>query len=268
MVITAPEPLRSQPRTLSSAQLVAAAARLRPDLSNLADPVQAAQHALRSIALRVQHLNVEIRSLRTQLDELTRFAAPAASAVSGLGRDTVAALLIAVDDNPDRLGSEAAFAHLCGVAPIPASSGKTNRHRLHRGGDRVANSAAHRRGRPTTLRPAQPGLRRPPHCRRHVHARNHPLPEALPRPRSLSGAALRLRRTQHLTSIDIYRSVRRDLLEHVNVEDLVGDQPLEPGVLSLEVFEPLGVVGFHAAVLSEAAMPRRLSDLEGSAEPR
>jgi transposase len=143
MVITAPEPLRSQLRTLSSAQLVAAAARLRPDLSNLADPVQAAQHALRSIALRVQHLNVEIRSLRTQLDELTRFAAPAASAVFGLGPDTVAALLIAVGDNPDRLRSEAAFAHLCGVAPIPASSGKTNRHRLHRGGDRVANSALH-----------------------------------------------------------------------------------------------------------------------------
>jgi transposase len=143
MVITAPEPLRSQLRTLSSAQLVAAAARLRPDLSNLADPVQAAKHALRSIALRVQHLNVEIRSLRTQLDELTRFTAPAASAVFGLDPDTVAALLIAVGDNPDRLRSEAAFAHLCGVAPIPASSGKTNRHRLHRGGDRVANSALH-----------------------------------------------------------------------------------------------------------------------------
>jgi len=143
MVITAPEPLRSQLRAMSSAQLVAAAARLRPDLENLADPVQAAKHALRSIALRVQHLNAESRSLRTQLDALTKRAAPSASAVFGLGPDTVAALLIALGDNPDRLRSEAAFAHLCGVAPIPASSGKTNRHRLHRGGDRAGNSALH-----------------------------------------------------------------------------------------------------------------------------
>jgi len=143
MVITAPEPLRSQLRTLSSAQLVAACARVRPDLSNLANPVHAAKHALRSIALRVQHLNAETRSLRKQLDELTQAAAPATSAVFGLGPDTVAALLTAVGDNPDRLRSEAAFAHLCGVAPIPASSGKTNRHRLHRGGDRAGNSALH-----------------------------------------------------------------------------------------------------------------------------
>jgi transposase len=63
--------------------------------------------------------------------------------VFGLGPDTVSALLITVGDNPDRLRSEAALAHLCGAAPIPASSGKTNRHRLHRGGDRAANSALH-----------------------------------------------------------------------------------------------------------------------------
>jgi transposase len=123
--------------------LVAACARVRPDLSNLADPVQAAKHALRSIALRVQHLNAETRSLREQLNELTQAAAPTTSAVFGLGPDTVAALLSAIGDNPDRLRSEAAFAHLCGVAPIPASSGKTHRHRLHRGGDRAGNSALH-----------------------------------------------------------------------------------------------------------------------------
>ena len=81
--------------------------------------------------------------MRKQLDELTRTAAPATSAVFGLGPDTVSALLVTVGDNPDRLRSEAAFAHLCGVAPIPASSGKTNRHRLHRGGDRTGNSALH-----------------------------------------------------------------------------------------------------------------------------
>ncbi len=65
------------------------------------------------------------------------------NAIFALGPDTAASLLISIGDNPDRLRSEAAFARLCGVAPIPASSGKTNRHRLHRGGDRSANRALH-----------------------------------------------------------------------------------------------------------------------------
>lgn len=143
MIITAPEPLRTHLRPLSSAQLVAACARLRPDPNNLPDPVHAAKQALRSIAQRVQHLDTETRLLRAQLDELTRAAAPATCAVFGLGPDTVSALLVTIGDNPDRLRSEAAFAHLCGVAPIPASSGKTTRHRLHRGGDRAGNSALH-----------------------------------------------------------------------------------------------------------------------------
>jgi transposase len=143
IVITAPEPLRTQLRSLSSAQLITACARLRPDLTKLTDPVQAAKHALRSLALRAQHLNIETRTLQRQLKELTQVAAPATSVIFGLGPDTVSALLIIVGDNPDRLRSEAAFAHLCGVAPIPASSGKTNRRRLHRGGDRAANTALH-----------------------------------------------------------------------------------------------------------------------------
>ena len=62
----------------------------------------------------------------------------------GVGVDTAATLLVAAGDNPDRLRSEAAWAHLCGVAPIPASSGKIVRHRLNRGGDRQANAALHR----------------------------------------------------------------------------------------------------------------------------
>ena len=62
----------------------------------------------------------------------------------GIGPDTAAALLVAAGSNPDRLHSEAAFASLCGVSPVPASSGKTNRHRLNRGGDRQANAALYR----------------------------------------------------------------------------------------------------------------------------
>lgn len=93
--------------------------------------------------LRAQHLELETRTLRNQLDKLTADVAPTTSALFGLGPDTVSALLVTIGDNPDCLRSEAAFAHLCGVAPIPDSSGKTNRHRLHRGGDRTANSAMH-----------------------------------------------------------------------------------------------------------------------------
>lgn len=68
---------------------------------------------------------------------------PRISDVFRLGPDTAAVLLITVGDNPDRLRFESPFAHLCGVAPIPASSGKTTRHRLDRGGDRRANQALH-----------------------------------------------------------------------------------------------------------------------------
>jgi transposase len=67
--------------------------------------------------------------------------APALLALPGVGTDVAGALLVAAGDNPERLSSEAAFARLCGVAPLPASSGKTNRHRLNRGGDRIANNA-------------------------------------------------------------------------------------------------------------------------------
>lgn len=143
MLITAPDALRTQLHGLTRAQLITACARLRPDLGDLTDPVQASKAALRAVATRAQHLELETRTLRKQLDKLTADVAPTTSAIFGLGPDTVSALLVTIGDNPDRLRSEAAFAHLCGVAPIPASSGKTNRHRLHRGGDRTANSALH-----------------------------------------------------------------------------------------------------------------------------
>ena len=66
------------------------------------------------------------------------------SILGGIGSDTAADLLVAAGSNPDRLHSEAAYASLCGVSPVPASSGKTNRHRLNRGGDRQANAALYR----------------------------------------------------------------------------------------------------------------------------
>ena len=93
------------------------------------------------MARRYQRLSEEISELDEQLDRLVTQAAPELVAVEGVGTDTAASLLIAAGDNPERLRNEAAFAHLCGAAPIPASSGKSVRHRLNRRGNRDANRA-------------------------------------------------------------------------------------------------------------------------------
>jgi transposase len=96
---------------------------------------------MRSVARRHQQLSEEISELDEQLDRLVGEVAPELVAVEGIGTDTAASLLIAAGDNPERLRNEAAFAHLCGAAPIPASSGKSVRHRLNRHGNRDANRA-------------------------------------------------------------------------------------------------------------------------------
>jgi transposase len=139
LLVTAPDELREQLRGLSLERLVAAAAQLDP--GHVATIAAATRLALRSVAVRHQQLSAEIAALDQRLDRLVATAAPALLAVRGIGTDTAAALLVAAGDNPQRLRSEAAFAHLCGVASIPASSGKTTRHRLHRGGNRDANRA-------------------------------------------------------------------------------------------------------------------------------
>jgi transposase len=140
LLVTAPAELRQQLRTSTLAELVRSASRWRigatPDTHLLVT-----KHALRSLARRHQQLTEEIRDLDAQLSRLVQQAAPQLLAVKGLGPLTCAALLVAVGDQPERMRSESAFAHLCGVAPLPASSGKTSRHRLNRGGDRQANYA-------------------------------------------------------------------------------------------------------------------------------
>jgi transposase len=140
LVITAPDQLRSRLKGLSVCALVREAARLRP--SRPGDVVMAAHKAaLCSLARRIQGLEDELAELDKRIEALVEAAAPELLARFGVGPDTAAALLVSAGDNPERLHSEAAWAHLCGVAPIPASSGKSNRHRLDRGGDRQANSA-------------------------------------------------------------------------------------------------------------------------------
>jgi len=140
LLVTAPEGLKSELHGLSTAKLVAKASRFRPG-SSPSDVESSTKFALRSVARRYQRLSKEISELDEQLDRLVCEVAPELVAVEGVGTDTAASLLIAAGDNPERLKDEAAFAHLCGSAPIPASSGKTVRHRLNRHGNRDANRA-------------------------------------------------------------------------------------------------------------------------------
>jgi transposase len=140
LVVTAPDSLRTRLRGLSRPRLVTTAVAFRPRLP-LTSTIAATQLALKSLAVRHQQLTAEVEALEAQLELLVAKAAPDLVAVKGIGTDIATTLLATAGDNPDRLRCEGAFAHLCGVAPIPASSGKTNRHRLNRGGDRDANRA-------------------------------------------------------------------------------------------------------------------------------
>jgi len=140
VAFTAPDELRDRFTGISRRCLAADAARLRPGRSS--DPVTAATKlALRSLGRRVLDADAQRADLDTRLRELVERTAPTLLALPGVGVDTAAILLVAAGDNAERIRSEAAWAHLCGVAPVPASSGKTVRYRLNRGGNRQANHA-------------------------------------------------------------------------------------------------------------------------------
>jgi transposase len=142
MLVTAPDPIRSKYRALQAQSLVTALTRCRPTTT---DPLNlAVLTALKTLAERHQFLTAQNNELTTMIDTLVTEANPALRSAYGVGPDTGAQLLITAGANPDRLRSEAAFAALCGACPVPASSGKTTRHRLSRGGDRNANNALYR----------------------------------------------------------------------------------------------------------------------------
>ena len=141
LVVTAPAGLREQLRGLGSAKLVACCAGLAGTKATAPAGVGA---ALASLAGRIQALTGEITALDEQLDRLVAATAPALLARFGVGTDSAGALLVSAGDTPRRLRSAAALAALCGACPVQASSGKTVRHRLNRGGDRQANAALHR----------------------------------------------------------------------------------------------------------------------------
>lgn len=139
-LVTGPDTLRVQLDGLTTPKLVRAAAALRPR-PHLTDPVQATKKALHSLAHRILALDAEINEATTLLDAMVADRAPQLVADFGVGTLTAAQLLITAGDNPHRLHSCEAFVALCGASPIPVSSGRTDRYRLNRGGDRQANRA-------------------------------------------------------------------------------------------------------------------------------
>jgi transposase len=184
LIVTAPEPVRASLRKLTSKQRIRACAALRP--GPVADPASAVKTALRALARRWQALQAEIDDLDTQLTSLVTAVAPALLALPGAGAETAGQLLVTAGDNRGRLRSEASFARLCGAAPIPVPSGRTDRHRLHRGGDRQANTA------PWRIALVRMGCRQPTEdyvARRTAEGktkdRDHALPQAIHRPRGL-----------------------------------------------------------------------------------
>ena len=144
LLITAPAELRERYRRYTTnLRLLEALARCHPTAQE--DPTSVSVLiAAKALAQRIEFLERQDRELTAQIDTLTTALNPALRAAYGVGPDTAAQLLITAGTNAHRLRSEAAFAMLAGVAPIPASSGKTTRHRLSRGGDRAANNALHR----------------------------------------------------------------------------------------------------------------------------
>lgn len=143
ILITAPESLRNKFSGLTGKRLASACQALRRHRSD--DPVLAAvKRSLRSLGRRFLELKAEADAVMAEIETLQQDYAPELLQIHGIGPDVAATLLVISGENADRLDSESALAHLSGTAPIPASSGKTNRHRLNRGGNRDANAAFHR----------------------------------------------------------------------------------------------------------------------------
>jgi transposase len=143
IIVGAPAALREQLEAITGKMaLVRHLAALRP--GPLTTTTASAKAGLRALARRWLDLDAEIKSHDAHLDRLVEQCAPRLVQAHGVGTGIAAEMLILVGDNPERIRSEAAFAKLCGACPIPASSGKTSRHRLNRGGHRQANAALHR----------------------------------------------------------------------------------------------------------------------------
>ena len=142
ILVNAPSELREVLDPLSDRTLLVRCTRLIPGA--MADVTAAVKHAIRALATRWRVLAEEIDAHDAALDLLTAVAVPTLRAAFGIGPNAAAEMLIVAGDNPSRIRSEAAFAKLVGVCPIPASSGMNTRYRLFRGGHRQANAALYR----------------------------------------------------------------------------------------------------------------------------
>ncbi|WP_250126354.1 IS110 family transposase [Chroococcidiopsis sp. CCMEE 29] len=142
MIVTADAVLWAELEPLSTPQLIKACQHL--EVGTLDPPMATMRYALAAMAKRWTQLHKEIEAHTQHLIKLTQAAAPELVQAFGIGTDTAAEMLLTFGENADRVQSEAAFAKMCGVCPIPASSGKTQRHRLNRGGNRQANAALFR----------------------------------------------------------------------------------------------------------------------------
>ncbi len=139
LIVTGPDELRARFARHTPAQLVAGLAAMRPRPGDV--PGYTTRIALRELGRPAQFPGTRIGHLDELIVPLVTARAPGLLALHGIGPDTAALLLAAAGDHPERLRSEAAWAHLCGVAPIPASPGKITRRRLNPGGDREASHA-------------------------------------------------------------------------------------------------------------------------------
>ena len=190
---------------LTNRQLVARCARMHR--SSRRDTLAATPTALRSLARRHQALDAEIAELDGQLAELTAQAARRLLNESGIGPKIAARLLLVAGDNPTRLRNDAALAALCGASPIEASSGKTVRHRLNRGGDRQGNSALWLIANNRMIHhPQTRDYVAPTHRRGQEHQGDLTLPHASHRTQSLSPTHRRPPRRPPATSLDIRAS--------------------------------------------------------------
>ena len=139
LVPTGPDDLRTRFARHTAAGLVSGLASLRPRPGDVVG--YATRIALRELGRRAEFLDARLERLDELIAPLAAARAPGLLALHGIGPDTAALLLVAAGDHPERLRSEAAWAHLCAAAPIPASSGKVTRHRLNPGGGRQASHA-------------------------------------------------------------------------------------------------------------------------------
>lgn len=138
LVVTAPAGLRERLAAVAFGRQLELARRFRDH----DDPVETQlRFSLKALARKIAFLDDQITELEARMSLLCGQAAPALAGTFGVGPHVAAQLLATVGDNPQRITNEAAFAKLCAACPIPASSGKTHRHRLNRGGDRRANNA-------------------------------------------------------------------------------------------------------------------------------